>query len=206
MSTCFWELSWCCCVVSQPANSFRAHRRISEWTGSSASPSGGSFFGRPYGTEAFRLSPRLTSRNWQRHPRCLPYAKFWILFPYSVCQHFLFFGSCQGLLYSSRLLSFPFLSVSLAPAGGYSVAESPFQPWQGHRLCAGCRGYYSLVLPAFVFWLGHCETAEWWEAEQCRGSTAGSGTRHGCSLQYPSQTQYQEKWDQIFLSEDSYFL
>lgn len=36
------------------------------------------------------------------------------------------------------------------------------------------------------------------DSEQGRGATAGPGTCQGCCLQYPSQTQYQEKWNQMF--------
>ena len=76
MSPCFCELSWYrCMVICQPANSFRALCGISEWTGSSATPSDGSLFGRPYGMEALRLSPGLTSKNWQRCPRWFPYSR-----------------------------------------------------------------------------------------------------------------------------------
>lgn len=102
-----------------------------------------------YGTEALRLSPDLTSKDWQRCPTHFPYSKFFSLLS---LPSVLFFSSCQRLVCSYRLPSFLFFSVLLALAGGSPVSESSFQSWQGPRLCAGCRGHYSSLLPPFTLW------------------------------------------------------
>lgn len=50
-----------------------------------------------YGTEALRLSPALTSKDWQRCPTHFPYSKFFSLLS---LPSVLFFSSCQGLVFT----------------------------------------------------------------------------------------------------------
>lgn len=158
ISPCFWELSWyCCTVICQPSNSFRARLRTSEWIGSSATPSDCSLFGRTYGTGTLRLSSGLTSEIWQRRLSWFPYSKF--------CFHTHsanFFGSSVHI----RALfvhpdSWAFCSSpSRWPWQEDLLWQSLFQSWHCHGPCAGSRRCYSLLLPAFMFWLDHCEAAE----------------------------------------------
>lgn len=138
--------------VCQPTNSFRGLCELSEQTESSATPSDGSLFGRPYGTEALGLSPALTSKDWQRCPTHFPYPNF---FPLLNLPSFLFFISCQGLISSYRLPRFSFFSVLLALAGGSSKSKSSFQSWQGPRLCAGCKGTFFYYIIHYCSHLSH---------------------------------------------------
>lgn len=153
--------------VCQLTNSFRGLCGLSEQTESSATPSDGSLSGRPYGTEALGLSPALTSKDWQRWPTHFPYSNFFSLLS---LPSFLFFSSCQRLVFSSRLLRFSFFSVFLALAGGSSMSESSFQSWQGPRLCAGCKGTLFITAPTFH------------TLEQCWGLTAEPHSSHSSIL------------------------
>lgn len=135
--------------VCQPANSFRGLCGLSEQTESSATPSDGSLF---WVTLRHRSSWAFTSFNLKGLTKVShTFSLLYFFYPLLSLPSFLVFSSCQRLLCSSRLLSFLF-SVLLALAGGSSAAESSFQSWEGPKLCEGCRGHYSLLLPPLTPW------------------------------------------------------
>lgn len=148
-------MSACSMVICQPANSFRALcGNWTGWTGSSATPSYGSLFGRSYGMKAFRLSPGLTSRNRKgiQHGFLILNFVFIVSLPtFSVLQ----FMPEACLLIQTLDLSL----LCLGGSGRWIFSGGvPFPVLTEPQ--ALCRVQWTLVLPAFMFWLGGCEAVE----------------------------------------------